>query len=759
MKQAISKDTRDMKLIVAIIFLCTPIILLAQDVQYKNGKCLTGDCENGYGTFEFASPKATYIGLFVNGSCEDEKATYENETYKYVGGYKNNRQNGEATIVFKQDHKTRAGDIFTGKIVDGRFYNGTYTYSNNPGRKQYTGEFTNNNNKFNGQGTLTYKDGKEQKGQWKDDEFLGRQIGVLYEQPVYWDMLNKVTTSKDAFDIEKENKYCCIKEVSSSRSITSDAQHIDKFKYFYIKKENGEVIAVVEIHDNYLGVIKGEVILNTDEKLLKHLNRNKYNKPTKEILTHIKDELYHDKNYCVWILFPEKYSVYHNPKGKWENLKFVRPEPNGNGSHETVLKVDASIIAVLNQDKYPNKITGTMILTGEYQQTYNFEHAGKKVVEDVAFFNNFWDHSTEDVQLHNKGWIYYVEFPQPMDDYAKPSPEEYNLARGVIGEYRSQVVTKSHDNPNKIFVSALNKEFDLLQQPRVMNEANYSESGVQDRLKTVRYYILYDKEGDNKEKECIGWVDGLSHTLGFGETTNVTFTENKGRISGLNFFGSIYIGDNNLLNADGTPNYDIPWQDDVDKAAWEHDKCYDALGEKGKWGVVSLKTKNCDDELSVACFSMIINNYNKNMLDNPSQFVETLNLLGFSKETVSRACKKIISGNNLFFGESPLKERALLTGFAFAGITNVKAIAKVVDNVITDYGEREVKKYDLLRSGEQTVTYDAPTTLVSTSGEKYEAQAGYYFTGTFKDGKIEQGNLYDPSDPNKKPVKTFFKKR
>jgi hypothetical protein len=27
------------------------------------------------------------------------------------------------------------------------------------------------------------------------------------------------------------------------------------------------------------------------------------------------------------------------------------------------------------------------------------------------------------------------------------------------------------------------------------------------------------------------------------------------------------------------------------------------------------------------------------MLDNPSQFVETLNLLGFSKETVSRTCK------------------------------------------------------------------------------------------------------------------------
>jgi hypothetical protein len=50
----------------------------------------------------------------------------------------------------------------------------------------------------------------------------------------------------------------------------------------------------------------------------------------------------------------------------------------------------------------------------------------------------------------------------------------------------------------------------------------------------------------------------------------------------------------------------------------------------------------------------------------------------------------------LFFGESSLKERDLLTGFAFAGITNLKAVVKPVDDVITDYGEREVKKYDLL---------------------------------------------------------------
>jgi gamma-glutamylcyclotransferase (GGCT)/AIG2-like uncharacterized protein YtfP len=59
-------------------------------------------------------------------------------------------------------------------------------------------------------------------------------------------------------------------------------------------------------------------------------------------------------------------------------------------------------------------------------------------------------------------------------------------------------------------------------------------------------------------------------------------------------------------------------------------------------------------------------------------------------------------------------------------------------------------------SGKQTITYDAPTLLVSTSGETYDAPAGSYFTGTVKDGKIVQGTLYDSS---KKPLKTFFRKK
>ena len=39
----------------------------------------------------------------------------------------------------------------------------------------YIGKFQ--NNKFNGQGVLTFKNGEKWEGKWKDDEFLGEKIG------------------------------------------------------------------------------------------------------------------------------------------------------------------------------------------------------------------------------------------------------------------------------------------------------------------------------------------------------------------------------------------------------------------------------------------------------------------------------------------------------------------------------------------------------------------------------------------------------
>jgi len=202
----IIKQHQIIKIILLLVSVIIPILSHAQAINYTDGNCVSGICQNGKGVYlfnngdkyignftngkingrgkyEYTNPKAYYDGLWKNGQREDNNAIYENESYKYIGGYKNNKQNGLATITFFKGN--RAGDTFVGEIVDNKFLKGTYTYGNqHPNRKQYEGEFTNNNNKFHGKGTLTYKNGDIDEGFWENDVFLGTKIGVYHGQDV-----------------------------------------------------------------------------------------------------------------------------------------------------------------------------------------------------------------------------------------------------------------------------------------------------------------------------------------------------------------------------------------------------------------------------------------------------------------------------------------------------------------------------------------------------------------------------------------------
>jgi hypothetical protein len=743
-------------------------------IDKTNGRRYIGECKteviNGTiiripdGEGKQINPDGSYfVGKFSNGQRVKGQYFWTKENYIDEAIYENDHLKSG---IYHFSNGAKYKGTFKNDEFDG---NGIYYYESGRNEVQYEGAFK--NGMYNGSGALTYKeDSKTQNGQWKDDEFLGKQIGTLYGQPVYWDMLNKITTSKETFDIKTQKLYSLEPTINSTHNKVESTQK----KYFYIKDGNF-ILAVIEVKElkitNYGGTygrtnLEGvktstqiDVSINKDATLLSHLNRNQYNKPAKLPLIHLKDRWYYDDNKCLWYLFNKSSSIYHNPSGQYKNIKLVRLDANKRESHETILNVSADLAKQIENDKLPAIITGTMVKTGEYQQTFNFYHCKdfswpRDYFKDL--FSNIGDyierHKKFDMDLHNDGWMYYAEFQQNIFD--SPTEEEKRIVnavtdKNIIGYYEQTPVYMFNDS---IIVNE--KVYLLPLQPYQKNNNNT----------LTRYFIIY--EGKNVKfakpqekpyenvKSFVGWVNC--------ENNKYTFVQyNNGKVPGLNYFGSIYIGDNNPLNPNETPNFDIPAQDEIDEAAKQHDKCYDALNVKGKWGVVSPISKGCDDELSISCFSTIISNYNTEMLNNPTKFVQVVNLLGLSKETIDTAWKKIIRGDNLFFDIEALRERALLTGFAFAGITNTKAILDAVNNVMADYGEREIKKYDLFQekskqkklTGNQKITYNERTLITKKSnGREVYAEQGDYFEGEFNNGKMVQGILYDENGKEKERI-------
>jgi hypothetical protein len=204
-------------------------LLLFVNMGFSQQKgCISGDCDNGYGTWVFDSGEK-YVGnwvnmkrkgfgtnYWVNGDwyrgdwLEDKKhgqGTYQYKNGdKYVGQYKNDKQDGEG-IMYYADGTTLKGywsnGVYAGTAKPGynattgcisgdcdngygtwvwesgdkyvgnwknlqREGSGTYYFSNGD---VYIGEWK--NGKFEGYGTYTYKSGKKDQGYWSANTFLG----------------------------------------------------------------------------------------------------------------------------------------------------------------------------------------------------------------------------------------------------------------------------------------------------------------------------------------------------------------------------------------------------------------------------------------------------------------------------------------------------------------------------------------------------------------------------------------------------------
>ncbi|MDR1679722.1 MAG: hypothetical protein LBR81_08105 [Prevotellaceae bacterium] len=540
--------------------------------QKLSGKC-TGNCDNGSGswvwnngdeisgnfrdslaigecTFKSADGSVVYHGEFMNG-LKNGNGEFTNKSFRYKGKFVNDvMRDTTAEIEFFNNKKNRK--LYKGNIDGTMQGKGKLAYI---GDSVYIGDFK--NSLRHGEGILVDSKGNVlKKGQWVNDVFFGKQIGTLYNEPVYWDMLNKITTSKETYNIEKQKLYSLKPVIESSFTTINNKQT----SYFYIKNGNS-IIAVIEIIKSEINDWGGtygrtnldgvktttqiDVILNKDAILLSHLNRNQYNKPAKLPLTHLKDRWYYDDNKCLWYLFNKSSSIHHNPSGQYINIKLVRLDANKRESHETILNVSADLAKQIEDDKLPTTITGNIVKTGEYQQTFNLYHCkdfswSRDYFKDL--FSNIGDyvegHKKFDVDLHNAGWIYYAEFSQ--NTYSNPTEEELSKMKEIEiakNKITGNPIAFSCPLPSRYYQKQLeangcgSKEFDvpefIFKEACDLHDIDYST-----KKKVVADLNFYD----NMAKAC---------TKKFGK--NIVLLGSCMKIADVYFFG-VHIGGQSAYN-------------------------------------------------------------------------------------------------------------------------------------------------------------------------------------------------------------------
>ncbi|WP_163336949.1 MORN repeat-containing protein [Desulfopila sp. IMCC35008] len=139
------------------IFLIVIVCFLATHECYagsSRGKCVSGDCQGGYGTVNFEDG-SIYVGQFNDTALHGQGAITYSDGMKYVGQYKNGIWHGQGTLT-------------------------------KPNGMKYVGQYK--NGKWHGQATLTMPNGDEYVGEYVDGvsngtvKFLRRVDGAIFTQ-------------------------------------------------------------------------------------------------------------------------------------------------------------------------------------------------------------------------------------------------------------------------------------------------------------------------------------------------------------------------------------------------------------------------------------------------------------------------------------------------------------------------------------------------------------------------------------------------
>ena len=147
-----------------LFFLMLPVLCFGQ-------KCITGNCENGQGTYTWLDGNK-YEGEWKDGYRNGEGTFTWSKGDKYVGEWKDNKKNGQGTATWTDGNK------YVGEWKDNET-NGQGTFIMQNGDK-YEGEWKDGH--LNGQGTY-YGKTKKYVGEWKDDKWNGQGTYFTYTLP------------------------------------------------------------------------------------------------------------------------------------------------------------------------------------------------------------------------------------------------------------------------------------------------------------------------------------------------------------------------------------------------------------------------------------------------------------------------------------------------------------------------------------------------------------------------------------------------
>ena len=74
-----------------LILLCVPLIGI--------GQCISGDCNNGYGTYTWQNPWEQYVGEYKDGKMHGQGTYTWASGSKYVGEWKDDKKHGQGTYT------------------------------------------------------------------------------------------------------------------------------------------------------------------------------------------------------------------------------------------------------------------------------------------------------------------------------------------------------------------------------------------------------------------------------------------------------------------------------------------------------------------------------------------------------------------------------------------------------------------------------------------------------------------------------------